>query len=233
MITATDKQSIDSHTIQAWDHLYSQTNAQVWGKPAPFVVELIKELGRDLTPESRVLDAGTGEGRHLPLLVSTGAMVFACDASGNALHKVPAPTRDAVKTEICELSRTPFKTSFFDLILMNDVFETLPDPGLVLKEMHRLLSPSGRLICNIPDEDDGVSHDNMTPLPDGGYLYNGQYYYRFWEQDDAIDIFHQHNLEILTNKTYTWQEEPHPTFRNEPHSHTSRVIVAQRMKNRS
>lgn len=231
MTTENDIQNIEGHTIKAWDRLYSHTSSQVWGKPAPFVVELIKELRRDLTPESHVLDAGTGEGRHLPLLVSTGAGVFACDASCNALHKVPSSIREAVKIEICELSQTPFKNAFFDLILMNDVFETLPDPGIVLEEMHRLLSPSGRLICNIPDESDGVSHNHMTPLPDGGYLYNDQYYYRFWEQDDAIALFNQHNLEILTNKTYTWQEEPHPAFRNEPHSHTSRVLVAQRMKN--
>lgn len=233
MASAINTADSDHQTVKAWDDLYKQTDSTVWGNPAPFVVELINDLKPELRRTSRILDAGTGEGRHLSLLLSTGAHVYACDASENALNKLPPSIKDSVHTEICKLSRTPFNNDYFDLILMNDVFETLPDPGFVLNEMYRLLRPAGKLICNIPDDDDGVATDHMTPLPDGGYLYSERYYYRFWRPDDAIAVFAQHDFEILTNKTYTWQEGPHPTFRNEVHTHTSRVLVAQRKTERS
>lgn len=234
MTKGGDSSADNRETLAAWNDLYSATDAFVWGEqPAPFLVELLDELCADLSPESCVLDAGTGEGRHLPLLLATGARVYACDASENALRKLPATLRDSTHTLQCELSWVPFDEGRFDLILLNDVFETLPDPGLVLKEMHRVLSAAGRLFCNVPDYDDGVANLDMRPLPDGGYLYRNRYYYRFWRPDAAIAIFQEYGFEIVVNRMYTWREGAHPEFRSEEHDHSSRILVAQRAAKRS
>ncbi len=216
-------------TIDAWDRLYGETHDLVWGlQPSPFLHKIIRCWDNKLTANSKILDAGTGEGRNLPLLMETGAELFACDASENALRKLSALFNDEIHITQCELDKTPFDDNFFEIILMNDVFETLPDPYPIMLEMTRLLSPDGQIICNIPSEDDSVSTDCMQPLNDCGALYMNKYFYKFWNEDDAIEVFEKCGLKVVMSKLYSWTEEAHPGFRAKTHNHTSCVLVGER-----
>ncbi len=49
------------------------------------------------------------------------------------------------------LEDLPFKSNSFDLATSNMVFEHLKNPGIVLKEVHRILKPHGKLLIHTPN----------------------------------------------------------------------------------
>ncbi len=54
----------------------------------------------------------------------------------------------------------PFAAGTFDLVLMLDVLEHVPDPAFVLGEIRRLLAPGGRLLISLPF----LYREHETPL---------------------------------------------------------------------
>lgn len=214
---------------EAWEALYRSTSASVWGHaPLPFVPALLARIGPFVRPDARVLDAGTGEGRHLEALLGTGAAVAGVDYSGSGLAKIPESLRPRAHFARCDLGRLPFADASFDLVLAVDVIETLVEPGAVLREVARVLRPGGLLLCNIPGDDDEISGIDMAPIGTDAFLFQGSFFYRFMPQDDATHLLEQAGLRVRSVEAWSWTEEPHPNFRDEPHRHTSRVFVAER-----
>lgn len=58
----------------------------------------------------------------------------------------------------------PFEESSFDVVVMTDVIEHLPDPVAMLQEIRRVLAPGGTAIITTPNRQDGskwdVRHDH-------------------------------------------------------------------------
>ncbi len=52
----------------------------------------------------------------------------------------------------------PFAEATFDLIEANHIMEHLDRPFAVMKELHRILKPEGKLIINVPHFSRGFSH---------------------------------------------------------------------------
>ena len=223
---------LEESNKSAWDRLYASTDKLVWGDhPLPFVDEAIGFLrSKDLLPENpSMLDAATGEGRNLPTLIAATPNVTACDASPAALAKLKARFGSVVETVECDLARMPFEGFSFDMILACDIIETLPNLTEVLLEMKRVLRPSGILVANVPDFDDGISGTDMRPLESGDFLYKGDYFFRFQEETEFLDTIRRCGFSLISCEPTTWWEPPHPGYRDTTHSHTSRIVIAMRM----
>ncbi|MCB1553930.1 MAG: methyltransferase domain-containing protein [Xanthomonadales bacterium] len=219
--------SMDELNRSAWERLYSSSDEAVWGADAlPFLTDFDEAFRRALRAPSRLLDAGTGEGRNLSFLAQVGANeIHAMDASSAALGKIAADRYGNLHKHLGSLGQTPFEDAFFDGVILLDTFETLPDIDAVLDEMHRVLKPGGVLLCNVPGMDDGVSGLNMRALSDHAYLYRDRYYFRFFEPSEARALMERHGFEVLIERHVTWEEPPHPGFRDEFHEHTSHVFL--------
>ena len=51
----------------------------------------------------------------------------------------------------CDLgSKLPFRDGSFDTVILSDVLEHIPDPGLLWFELYRILSPGGAVVMNTP-----------------------------------------------------------------------------------
>ncbi len=51
----------------------------------------------------------------------------------------------------CDLSRElPFRDGSFDTVILSDVMEHIPEPGLLWSELYRILSPGGAVVMNTP-----------------------------------------------------------------------------------
>lgn len=227
------RQGYSEQNKQAWDSLYGETEGEVWGKnPIPFVREFIDGPGIALEDGSNLLDAAAGEGRHLPLLLKLPGRVHATDASSNALSKMAAVVPGEYEQVLCDLERMPFEDGFFDLALLIDTVETLPNVDEVLGEICRVLKPGGRLLCNIPGKEDGISSEDMEETVSTGsepsYLYQGVYYYRFYTQSEALELVRRNGFEVVRNEVRTWTEDAHPAFRDHEHSHTSRIFLLEK-----
>ncbi len=225
---AQSSYDLNSRNKVAWDQLYASTGESIWGRaPVGFLARYLPNPS-DLPP-GEVLDAATGEGRNLPLLLSLGRPLTACDSSAAALEKIPAALRSRVALLECDLGQLPLPDATFAFILLCDVVETLPEPEDVLRELHRLLVPGGRLLVNIPDDDDGISGIEMEPGPDtGAWFYRGRYYFRFYDRPEAETLLRRTGFELLEGEVSAWAEPPHPLFRPALHTHRSLVISGRR-----
>ena len=90
---------------------------------------------------SVVLDAGAGDGPYRSLFAH--ARYESADfLSSN--RKYVKPTYE------CDLSAIPVGDARFDFVVFNQVMEHLPEPGLVVAELFRVLKPSGKMIYTGP-----------------------------------------------------------------------------------
>jgi ubiquinone/menaquinone biosynthesis C-methylase UbiE len=122
----------------------------------------------DLRPGEALLDVGCGRGaatafvagrvasvgrsigveRHFDYLQNTGS--FFSDSSAVS----PAPSG------VCADARSlPFGDECFDAVLCVNVLEAIPDRGLTLAEMHRVLKPGGRIL---------IAHDDYESVAYAG-----------------------------------------------------------------
>jgi SAM-dependent methyltransferase len=90
---------------------------------------------------SRVLDAGAGDQPYRKHFDH-------CEYEAADFEKVDRSY--AKSTYVCDLSAIPVPDAHFDAILFNQVMEHLPEPLNVLRELHRVLKPGGRMICTAP-----------------------------------------------------------------------------------
>jgi SAM-dependent methyltransferase len=210
----------------AWDSLYAATSELVWGRePVGFLEPFLTTEFSGRKRFKRILDAGCGEGRNLPILQRFAETLSACDSSPEALAKIPANWRNGVELSKAQLHRTPFADATFDFVLLCDTVETLPDAEAVLREMHRIVAPGGYLLCNIPGPEGDVSDVEMTEIGPDRYLYRSSYFFQFLEGDQARNLLAMSGWEVVRDRLMTWMEPAHPEFRLESHSHRSHVYL--------
>jgi SAM-dependent methyltransferase len=90
---------------------------------------------------SLVLDAGAGSAPYKDLFSHTRYE----SADFEKVEK-----KYAKSTYVCDLSNIPVEDCRFDFIVFNQVLEHLPEPKLVLAELHRILKPGGKMIATQP-----------------------------------------------------------------------------------
>jgi malonyl-CoA O-methyltransferase len=103
--------------------------------------EMVEPLLAQL-PAKRALDVGSGSGRYLPLLESTGASIVpGLDFSLAML------TRSAGRARVCgDACRLPFRCASFDLVNASLMVGDIADLGGWMREMARVLAGGGHLV---------------------------------------------------------------------------------------
>ncbi|MFA5262411.1 MAG: methyltransferase domain-containing protein [Opitutaceae bacterium] len=222
--------TLDEANKRAWDRLYASVPDLVWGSlPLPFLEQFRQEFERPITRPWRVLDAGSGEGRNLPFLLSCGPEeTHALDSSINALAKMTPALIPRVRIQCADLSKTGYPDDFFDGITLLDVVETLPDNGPILRELLRILKPGGLLLCNIPGFDDGVTGKDMHAIGPSSFLYQDRYYFEFRSPEDAHALLCEAGFEVVRSIRSEWDETAHPGFRTDTHRHVSLVFLVRK-----
>jgi SAM-dependent methyltransferase len=119
---------------------------------------------------ARVLDCGCGEGAYVAAMVDLGADVHGIEYQPEKVaafrHRHPSSERvrqgDAQDLDFAEDS--------FDVVLMNEVLEHVPDDVAALREVRRVLRPGGRFVLFAPNrlypfETHGVSRVGGGDVP--------------------------------------------------------------------
>jgi SAM-dependent methyltransferase len=115
-------------------------------------------------PGDRLLDLGSGGGRHAFEAMRRGAVVTALDANAGEIKDVsammtaitaeespgarPIPFRGAgvVGDALC----LPFSAGAFDRVIAAEVLEHIPDDRAAISELARVLRPGGTLAVTVP-----------------------------------------------------------------------------------
>lgn len=92
----------------------------------------------------RVLDAGTGSGRHARQAALYGATVAAVDL-GDSIDVARMNLPDEVLTVQADLESLPFERGSFDLVISIGVLHHLPDTGRALNYLVGFARPGGRV----------------------------------------------------------------------------------------
>ena len=105
----------------------------------------IERLDPDL--DSRILILGCGTGRDLDYL-PPGASVTAVDLVPSMVQRTAARGADHnqdVSVGIADAHTLSFDDDTFDAVLLHLVLSVVPDPGTVVAETERVLTPDGRV----------------------------------------------------------------------------------------
>ena len=110
---------------------------------------------------TRVLDLGCGRGRHALEALRRGAVVIAADLDDEALAEVAVMA--AAMAEAGEVTPggslgvrhadalyLPFENSAFDVVIVSEVLEHIPNDGAAIAEVHRVLRRGGLAAITVP-----------------------------------------------------------------------------------
>ncbi|MFH1032229.1 MAG: methyltransferase domain-containing protein [Chloroflexota bacterium] len=139
---------------------YLDSPIRRWVQPIPQVLER-----SGIQPGMTVLEIGAGSGAFIPSvarLVGERGKVYALDIQPAMLKQIECKlakpeNRDIKNVELKQASayELPFKDASLDLVYMVTAFPEIPDRGRALREIKRVLKPSGILADTelLPDPD--------------------------------------------------------------------------------
>lgn len=102
-----------------------------------------------LKPGLRILELGSGTGRHSLMLAEGGASVTCSDIAPSALLALERRARSAgaaLATVVTPMDETPFPDSSFDLVVSAGSL-SYADPDRLDAEIARVLRPGGSFVC--------------------------------------------------------------------------------------
>lgn len=100
--------------------------------------------------DEQVLDIGCGPGLYFDHLHSVLAQgqVAAADISAGMIQKAKShQLADDIQFAQCDVQFLPYATHTFDVVLANHMLFHVPNIDLALREIHRVLKPSGVMIA--------------------------------------------------------------------------------------
>ncbi len=101
-----------------------------------------------VSPGWVMLDIGCGSGLSLLEAQALGAQAYGIEADPN-VSRIADELK--LRVHIGSLHDRPFPDVSFDLIVLNQVIEHIPDPGMALDALKERLKPMGRLVIVFPN----------------------------------------------------------------------------------
>lgn len=101
--------------------------------------------------EAKLLDVGCGVGTISCQLQKQGFEVYGIDFSSVAIEKAKEKGIKAIECDV-DKDGIPFEDNYFDVIWAGDIVEHVFDPIFLLKEMSRVLKPSGKVLLTVPND---------------------------------------------------------------------------------
>jgi ubiquinone/menaquinone biosynthesis C-methylase UbiE len=151
-----------------------------------------------LNKNSLVLDVGSGSGKFLCALAKEGYKSFGVEIYSDYIHESEElAAREGVKINVIRSSaeNLPFSDNYFDFINCSEVTEHVNDPMKVLREIFRVLKPSGKSY---------ISFNNRFGIYDYHYhLYFINWIPRSWTEPILRILKKQKNESISGNQKLT------------------------------
>lgn len=122
---------------------------------------LLDEIERHRAPPGwhRILDVGCGDGLFFDQLARFGE-VWGVESDATL---VPSDSRHRARIHVGPFDAEYAPRRRFDLVLMLDVLEHLPDPAGALRKAGALLEPDGRILITVPAfQALWTSHDDLN-----------------------------------------------------------------------
>lgn len=126
-----------------------------------------------------------------------------------ALGKSGAKRLDGIDTSIEGLNKLhPYTAGFlldtwpessviaYDVILIPEVLEHTPNPGILLLNAHKHLTPDGILLVTVPDYCSFRNNLSVIKDPNGGYIYT-----ELMHEDHVVAAYSPRTLKVLLERS--------------------------------
>jgi len=137
-----------------------------------------RDVTRHFAPDARILDVGCGTawlGDHFRDYVGI-------DDSAEAVEQAQSLGRNVLCHSVDD--PLPFPDGAFDGVVLKDLLEHVTDPVSVVREVHRVLRPGGRVFASSPDAQRWVWDDYTHRRP------FTRKSYRMLFSDQGFDVVH-------------------------------------------
>lgn len=99
---------------------------------------------------AKLLDVGCGVGTISRQLQKQDFEVYGIDFSSVAIKKAKEKGINAIECDV-DKDGIPFENNYFDVVWAGDVVEHVFDPIFLLKEISRVVKPSGKVLLTTPN----------------------------------------------------------------------------------
>src|SRR6266540_3972055 len=135
----------------AWyDDFYRQVHTN-W---APWYKNSIPYLRRVLTPTTKLVELGCGQGHLLRYLAREKLLpeenIHGMDQSRTAVDFVKGHLPKA-HLDTGDIYRLEYPKNFFDICMLMETIEHLEEPGAALEQIFPMVAPNGRLLVSFPN----------------------------------------------------------------------------------
>jgi 2-polyprenyl-3-methyl-5-hydroxy-6-metoxy-1,4-benzoquinol methylase len=190
-------------------YCYEECNKNDLTHGAYIHLNRILEFLKNVPANKKILDYGCGAGALLRSLQkeSPDLEYYGVDISTIAINEAKSLSTNITYTTITD--KTNFEDRFFDVILMCEVLEHVPNPDTTLNEITRILTSQGTFFLAVPQEKSLLTLQGMMikianfkpSTPTAGHLW-------FWTYKELEEKLTTHHLKIIAH-TYSqhtlWQ----------------------------
>ena len=161
--------------------------------------EMYRLISGVLTKEMKVLEIATGTGLIAVNISNYVQSIVATDFSPKMIEtamKKRAP--DNVHFSVEDATTLSFLDQTFDAVIISNALHIMPDPGVVLKNIRRVLKPNGLLIA--PTFSHGHLRDSTWQLNAFLLKMIGFETYSKWKPEEYVDFINQNGFSVQTWK---------------------------------
>ena len=158
-----------------WDNIYKNYQR---GDPAwatlneglhPSFIEFMEQTDFGI---KNALDIGCGDGRYLLFLVKRGFRITGLDSSPTAISMAKKALEPSGQLIVADMFDYPYPTNTYDLVISHAALHHGLKTQVIslLKKIHRLLVPKGKIFISVPSKDSKKDWPTMAgheTLPDG------------------------------------------------------------------
>lgn len=120
---------------------------------AEFFLQVLRQQGVPIGPDTRVLDLGCGAGKLVQAARDSGYDFHGCGLGLRDAHTDADPrlVADGILRDIdLDPYRLPFDDRTFDVVISDQVLEHVMDYPTTLREVHRVMKPGGAFLHIFP-----------------------------------------------------------------------------------
>ena len=143
-------------------------------------IDIVKEFGYTLSPESVIMDFGCGSGKMVKELCDLGYHAFGCGTRFDAVDDTYTEAmmkQGILRTIDLKSYRLPFENDTFDFIFSHSVFEHVQNYSESISEIARVLKPDGFCLHYFPSRYRPIESHIFVPFAS---IIQSHFWLHFW-----------------------------------------------------
>ena len=189
----------DQNSKSFWNHYAKIYDLEINRFSRSAYSEIYRLISEKLTKEMKVLEIATGTGLISINIADFVQSIAATDFSPKMIEtakkkKVP----DNVHFSVEDATALSFSDQTFDAVIISNALHIMPHPGLVLKNIRRVLKPNGLLIA--PTFSHGHLKDSTWNLNAFLLKMIGFETYSKWKPEEYVDFINQNGFSVQSWK---------------------------------